>query len=233
MALIDNLVSYYKLDGNSNDAHGSNNGTVNGATYTASGKINGAYDFDGSNDYINLNDTISKLFEGTKNYTFSCWAKFDDLNGNRFLLSSISSTSAGYKYRNCIIFIESNKSVRCIRYNGSDSDDVSTASGIISTGIYYHIVVTYDGSLLKIYVNNVEEASISATLNASNGGDANLGSLIELGSRSSYLNGIMDEVGIWSRALSSTEVGELYNSGAGLAYPFTSDTSNPLLAFNF
>jgi len=38
-------------------------------------------------------------------------------------------------------------------------------------------------------------------------------------------DGLIDEVGIWSRALNSTEVSELYNSGSGLAYPFTTGTN--------
>ena len=36
-----------------------------------------------------------------------------------------------------------------------------------------------------------------------------------------YVDGIIDEVGIWARSLSDAEVTQLYNAGAGLTYPFT------------
>ena len=55
MALIDNMLAYWKLDTNNAtqpDATGNYDGTVNGATYTASGEINGAYNFDGTNDEV-------------------------------------------------------------------------------------------------------------------------------------------------------------------------------------
>ena len=55
--LLNNLVSYYKMDTNGSfpDAHGTNNGTINWATYTASGKINWGYSFDGVNDWVDTN----------------------------------------------------------------------------------------------------------------------------------------------------------------------------------
>jgi hypothetical protein len=211
------LVSYYKLDGNSNDSVGSNNGTDTSISYSA-GKISNAASFNGSSSYINLPSDISKLFEGTNKYTFSCWAKFNNFSSMMFLLTSITSTASSYPNRNLIIFSNDSGGLEVQRYNGSTSNNASTASGIISTGIYYHIVVTYDGALLKIYVNNVEKVSISATLNASNGGYSCLGKLIQNNSNYYYLNGNIDEVGIWSRALTSDEITQLYNNGNGLTY---------------
>ena len=66
MALIDNLVSYYKLDENAAnttvaDAHGSNTGTASTNTadlYTATGKINSSFNFNGSTEYINLEVSV-------------------------------------------------------------------------------------------------------------------------------------------------------------------------------
>jgi hypothetical protein len=216
------LVAYYKLDGNSNDSVGSNHGTVNGATYTASGKINGAYDFDGVNDYIDLNDTISKLFEGTKNYTFSCWAKFDNLSVNRTLLASKRGVSYGYLYRNCIISGGYNGSVFFGRTNTSGEDYCETPSSTITTNTWYHIVVTYDGSQMKIYVNNSLPTGVNnpktSTRSASDGGYAAIGKLAENNSSYYHMDGIIDEVGIWSRVLTSDEITQLYNNGNGLTY---------------
>jgi len=85
-----------------------------------------------------------------------------------------------------------------------------------STGTWYHVGFTYDGDTLILYINGVEKArdeSISGIITTFN-------ESVFFGSRagsSQWFNGKIDEVGIWSRVLNSTEISELYN---GLAYPF-------------
>ena len=77
MALTTNLISYYKLDessGDAIDAHGSNDGTVTGATQNVAGKINTAYSFDGAGQ-----DRVS-TFTTPANGTISLWVKFDVLS---------------------------------------------------------------------------------------------------------------------------------------------------------
>ena len=65
------------LNGNSTDSSGNgNNGTVNGATSTNSGKFGGAYNFDGSNDYITL--PSFSWIDGP--FTFSAWIKRNNKN---------------------------------------------------------------------------------------------------------------------------------------------------------
>ena len=58
MALIDNLVAYYKLDetsGNAIDIHGSNDGTTTNISYEVTGKINTGYSFNG----VPIGNTLS------------------------------------------------------------------------------------------------------------------------------------------------------------------------------
>src|SRR6056297_138431 len=79
--LTTDIKSYWKFDGDATDSFGSNDGTVTGATYTASGKINGAYDFDGTNDYITLGDKSS--LEGFSNgITVSVWLKLNSYSSS-------------------------------------------------------------------------------------------------------------------------------------------------------
>ena len=49
------------------------------------------------------------------------------------------------------------------------------------------------------------------------------------GTAAQAFDGMMDEIGVWSRALTATEVTELYNSGNGLAYPFSTPSKFALL----
>lgn len=73
MAITDNLVSYYKLDSNSNDSIGSNNGTDTSVSYVA-GKIGNAGSFNGSTSYINIPDSTTLSFTN-KICTWNFWFK--------------------------------------------------------------------------------------------------------------------------------------------------------------
>jgi hypothetical protein len=95
------------------------------------------------------------------------------------------------------------------------TDVVTTGQDIINTvSGFQHIVVTYDGTTIRIYVDNVEEASEDA-----NAGTAATSDQFRVGIRIAaghFLRGILDELAIWSRALSALEVAALYNAGAGV-----------------
>jgi hypothetical protein len=209
------LVSYYKLDGNSNDAHGSNDGTVNGATYTASGKINGAYSFDGSNDKITVPSGVYSLFSGTKSYTLNIWVYLNSSNTSCLFFCSPGTSYSG-RYKTIALSIQNNI-FRFFRCNGSSYEDV-LAFGSISTSSWYMVTITYDGSTMKGYVNKTLEGSLSSSLTATTPTFGNIGVWQESGSNYYWLNGIIDEVGIWSRALTSDEITQLYNNGNGLTY---------------
>ena len=110
--------------------------------------------------------------------------------------------------------------------SGSGSETrIATATGVMNVNEWNHIVFancTNDPTDLKIYHNGT---SMSLSDDGSGAGSFpsfntfSIGSLSR-SSKSSFLNDKIDEVGWWDRELSSSEVLELYNSGAGLAYPF-------------
>ena len=89
---------------------------------------------------------------------------------------------------------------------------------------WVHIVAVYDGTLGsgKIYINGVD--STVATLNVSPASLGSATSSLTIGDDVNAVasfkvwNGSIDQVAIWNRVLSPTEITELYNSGNGLAY---------------
>ena len=89
---------------------------------------------------------------------------------------------------------------------------------------WYHCVGTYDGNSIKIYINGVQEGSV-----AQNGSMNNVSTNLYFGTQpdhvGGYYHGYLDEIGIWADDLTSTNIATLYNSGAGLTYPFS--TSAP------
>jgi len=226
MALTTDLVSYWKLDEDAAnttvaDAHGSNTGTASTNTanlYIAGGKIDSAFDFDGSSQYITV-ESINGLASTTA-LTFSLW-----INPNSFL-----SADAG---KGTVLVTNGWRDMIQLRGDDGNAGKIATYFGqynyystAISTGEWTHVVATVDGTALKIYINNVSESfTLSTSLDFySDPYITSIGCQVMNGPFR-YVDAKIDEVGIWSRALTSDEVTELYNSGDGLAYPFTAGTN--------
>ena len=226
MALQDNLVAYYKLDGNSNDSVGSNNGTDTSITYGSSyGKIGQGAGFNGSNSGVDLGNFTG--VNSSSAMTVSAWVKkTSNINYGMIIAKGDVSAAGGvFELRNTGTTGKYEINIRTTVVKDC------LATSVIPTGVWTHILAVYNGSDLRIYINGVLEnttASVTGNLNSAT-------TTTYLGRRTDgyYFGGALDEVGIWSRALSSTEVGELYNSGAGLTYPFTKTaTGNFFQLFN-
>jgi hypothetical protein len=114
----------------------------------------------------------------------------------------------------------------------------------MSANTWYHVAVIYDGSLtgnanrLKCYVNGVQKTqnvvagAVPASLQA-DGAPLRLGAWSGVLTR--YLDGYLDNVRIWSRAITSDEVASEYASGAGRNYAAmsTSDKVSLVCAYDF
>jgi len=218
-SLWDGLLSYYKADGTSDDAIGTNDGTLTyGATY-GTGIINQGFSLDGVNDYVNMGDTLN--FDGSTPYSISMWVNLDSLSGVQMLISkqSIASSKVGYS-----IFYYNGR-FDSILANNRTSNNIYVRAGTTTPSIntWYNIVLTYDGSKnasgISFNINSVDEVIVvenNLTGSISNSIDFNIGAR---NSSAQYTNGIIDEVGIWERVLTQSEITELYNSGIGKQYP--------------
>ncbi|NTW32339.1 MAG: hypothetical protein HGB12_06905, partial [Bacteroidetes bacterium] len=209
-ALTCNLAAYWKFDessGNAIDATGNGNtGTISNVTYT-SGKINNAAT--ASNGGIS--NASCSWGAGKAGGTVSFW-----FNLAGFVSGAVDQmVNAGW----------TDYGIRCFTH-----DWVSPANALFfdglgwsynagyapSTGIWYHIVLTSNGTNAKIYING--SLVTTQTISGSSSSASNFIFMKDAGG--SPMNGRLDEVGIWTRELSSTEVTTLYNSGNALQYPF-------------
>ena len=97
------------------------------------------------------------------------------------------------------------------------SDDRTVATGYKgwTAGQVYHLVGTYDGSEVRLYVNGALEASTAASGSiADYGQDLFIARFTNIDQDGvAYLPGAIDEVAIWDRALSADEIAELYSAG--------------------
>lgn len=210
MALTDNLISYYKLDessGNASDSVGSNTLTNRGTTGYSSGKINNGAVFDGTNNK-RLDISNGLEYKTADDRTWSFWVNPSGLTAGYFI-DNVGTTND----IRMIVYPETNKIT--LFANGNTKSTATT----VSTGNWYHIVVTKSGTTYELYMNGSSQGTVSQGSLTYYSDAFSLGAPFD--GYGSLTNGTIDEVGIWSRALTSGEVTSLYNSGSGNQYPFS------------
>ena len=94
-------------------------------------------------------------------------------------------------------------------FKGLSDDYISGTGTRLQTNKWYHVVVVWDGSLMRSYVNGALDLVDDSSGTIASGPDINL----MISHQSSSFNGIIDEVRIYNRALSAEEIRYHYNSG--------------------
>jgi len=198
------LVGYWDFDQGSGttayDGSGYNNhGTIYGASWT-SGKVNGALNFDGLDDYVDCGNS-SKL-DPIQEATMEAWVNFNKLPSVAGHIMAIAGKSGIARD----LDLQTETDNRFKFYIGPGSPNVAISNTVAETNKWYHIAGTYQANdNVKIYVNGVLESttSISLTRNTTSGGFWIGQSCIWPGR---FFNGIIDEVKIYDRALSAEEI---------------------------
>lgn len=229
MALIDNLIAYWKLDetsGDRADSHGSNTLVDNNTVGSATGKINSGADFETSaNEFLSIIDNTD-LSTGDIDFSMSVWVNIESnsTSGNSRYIIGKHGSSGNFSYG-----LHLNNQAGTIRFrflissNGTALAIVTANNlGAPSTATWYHIVAWHDSvnNLIGITVNDGTPNTSSHTTGCfDNTSPFNLGTIND--TASNCFDGIIDEVGFWKKVLTPSEITQLYNSGAGLAYPFS------------
>lgn len=217
------LTHYYKANSNMNDGVGSNNGTdTNSPTYTT-GKISNAFTcVSASSQYSLISST--GLFGTTNTYTFNVWIKFTTTTGNQGIAMNYVSAGNPLFYLSGGSIVHSKGGVVDLSYVWSTDTNwhMWTFVGDVS-GMRTYL----DGNSTPVASNTNTSALTSPSTTNPFGGYKN-GGTIQAGW---YLDGQLDEIGIWSTALSTTDIATLYNSGTGITYPDVISTNSSFLAF--
>jgi len=226
--LSEGLIAYYKLDGTSgavvNDSSGNeNDGTVYGATPANDrfGNPDRAFRFDGDDDSIVIPDSNSLNFSDDNRMTLSAWVKLgsydqpnnkriigrwsQSLNEREFYLGLTTDTWLG----------PANHFVFAVNDDGGPESTEIYSQTHFDISKWYHVVGVYDGSFIRLYVDTEQEASSPYTAGIYNGiENLYIGSDHSPPEAPSYsLDGIIDEVRMYERALSEAEVLALYSQG--------------------
>ena len=215
------LTGWWPGDGNANDIQGINHGSLQGgATATGTGLVQSAFSLNGTNGYVQIPDAPDLR---PANLTIEGWVRFNSLD------SPGSGAPAGQTY---IVFKQNTRTASFEGFNVfktrvSSRDylvfGVSSASGTVAEvqsttqvaiNTWYHFAGARGSNFIQIYVNGNLQ------------GQTNVGFAQDYGSYPLYfgtsgqssfdrkLNGSLDEVSLYNRALSSNEIAAIYNAGA-------------------
>ena len=200
---MDGLIAHYPFNGNANDAVASNHGVVSGAIL-ANDRFNNslsAYFFDGIDDNITVsvpgNTTIS-------NWTISFWANWNhDGDSNHMPFGNISDQGSSkgfvYFYNDDVL----------LRFDG-DTDFYDFNNNSIQVNSWALYTITSNGSQVKIYVNDALTGTASKSYNLFDDYTFGYGGY----SPSTYsFKGWLDDIRVYNRPLTMTEVETLFNEG--------------------
>jgi hypothetical protein len=228
-ALTTSLVGYWKMDeasGNATDSSGNSMTlTDNGGCGTAAGKLTNARVLNTSTPKFFSRASEANLQVGGTDFTFGVWVYPTTLGAgtNPCIMAKEDSTSKAEFRLDCTVG-------SYFRWIAWDTTGVSltglticnaTTFGLPSINTWYYVVFGVSGTTMFISVNGgaQDTASLAAFP------IQNTAATFCVGKQASspyYFDGRVDGVGIWKRALSTSEITQLYNSGNGLDYPFVS-----------
>jgi hypothetical protein len=196
------LVGYYPFNGNANDLSGyTNNGSVFGATLTANrfGTTNGAYNFTGvGNTYISIPDSPS--LDMTNAITLALWVK---TQGGGYAQPRLLTKNV---YQ---LGLEDTTSNPQIFFSLSSIGQVVSPHVALNQNNWTFLAGTYDGQTMQIYTNGVLAAQANQTGSIGINSEA-IGIGENLDDYSDFVNGQIDDVRIYNRALTPAEIQQLY-----------------------
>lgn len=216
--LTTNLRAYYKLEDVNDFFDNAFNLTNNNAVAFNAGKINNAADFGASNTNKYLSITNDLGITGG-NISMSIWVNITTTptGGGTYFLAEQSD--AGIDVANSIFYRDNTGTPEIVwkrdRAGQPATEIVSAVT--LTEGTWFNLVYTYDGTNIEGFVDTVSKGTTGSTGNGSNAINDifTIGARNLTGSPSLFTSGLVDEVGVWSKELSGTEISDLYNGGSG------------------
>jgi len=189
-----------------------------GPVWTA-GKYGNALSFDGTDDYVKASDNP---FDLTKAVTVEAWVKFNTLTPSTYRNIAAKTETGAYE-----LFLDTNSTLKFSVYSGGAYRTASVSTAGMTTSNWYHIVGTFDGLTVRIFKNGIEGTSVSYTGTITTTNEPlTIGAQPSSGgtSFSNYFSGLIDEVAVYNRALTGTEIADRYNSGEPIEVPQTGNS---------
>ncbi len=171
--------------------------------------------FDGVHEFLDCTNNAVFNFDRGNAFSFETWVKFDNLTGFRHILTKRAiggvPNARGYQYGT-----ENNK-VRFWLFNTNQNLLSVRANQTLNTGVWYHLILTYDGSSnpnnINFYINN-NLSSKTVVTDALTSGPTTTNEPLQIGGFSTFFTaGQIAKARVWNVELTPAEVNTQYNGG--------------------
>lgn len=209
-----NAIAWWRAENDAQDTVGGHHGALqNGAGYAA-GQIGSAFRFDGVDDFVSVPESLDWDF-GLNDFTMEFWVKLNEIKRSMFIHQQSGSVIGGFEFDlqpggAGLVFADS-PSQLAINRGWSPTPAV---------GIWYHLAVTRKDLAYRLYVNGVQMGAeqfdpnpvhdVAGPLQIGGGGYVEP----EIGFPRYQVNGFVDEMAIYRRALSVEELQNIFNAGS-------------------
>jgi len=237
------LVAFYPFTGNASDVSGNNNVlTANGVTLTTDrfGRSNSAYSFTNTQTSVtNYLKAVNPTPFAKNSYTISAWFNsrqfYPNIGGVTYNYQSIVFYSPQWYTYGPAYHLSLQHANNSILEGGNwtttnTNQALVSANGSIIVNQWYHVVLSYDGTTLKMYKDGQLVGSRAATISYANQIQFLIGGAGDGPSPGGIyggFNGKIDDVGFWDRALTYNEIQELYIGRPSVLWS-TSETTNKI-----
>ena len=213
------VVGWWPGDGNAYDFAGSKHGVLrNGVTY-GPGRVGDAFSLDGRGANVFIGDDAS--LDGTSALTIELWAYFNSLgssscgSGCMPLITKLRSSGAAGS--NAYALVELGGRFLVSLSDSADNMAFSEFPHLITPGSWNHIAVVFDSGLVQMFVNSgtLGSQTVSVTSLAHTTEPFRIGDWYhDYNPAYSTFDGLLDEVTVYRRALSATEIAAIFTAGA-------------------
>ena len=208
-------LALYSLDYDASDAGGNHDGTSTDVNFGVDGQINYGASFNGSSSNIT---SSASIISGNQARSISAWYKTTTSNTTLIRFGAISANE------DWTVNITDASTLDIFGHLSANDESFTSVTPDLLSGDWIHMVVTYDGNTggtLKLYI----DGNLEGTINRGTGEVYNTASGMVIGERAGIrnFNGSIDQVRIFSKALSQNEVDTLYAETA-CVYTSTTDT---------
>lgn len=208
---IDGLRNWWKFDSGSGstakDYEGSNDGNISGATWVSDAKTGGyALDFDGVDDYVDHDtNAVSNL-----PITVTAWVKAPS-NSNFNLIYNEDRTSSGDTFLD--LRVNDNDGLEVLVRDSNGNLAALVDSGVIVTdGTWHFVSGVYGDSVVEGFVDASSVGTVDASaVGSASSNIASIGARRHLGKEQNHFDGIIDDVRVYDRALSQSEIQQIYD----------------------
>ncbi len=211
LATTDDAGAWYFENNTKDMSQNENDGGCAGTscpTYVTSGKVGGAYDFDG-NDVIIIPDSDS--LDITNELTIAFWVNRDDTQAWKRLVTK-SEYTGGWTALSYYVDFDDTSHIRFFANISGNAGYSLTGTTAFAVGQWYHVTAQYTGAQMEIYINGQLEATTAASGSITTNSQAlKIGADDESGEVAFV--GKIDEVHIFNRSLSLPEIKALYTKG--------------------